>query len=190
MNLSELQIDLKEQTKDLHTQAEQHPLMQSFINGTYTREHLLSYLVNLYPIYSVVEQRLLKNTNDVELKRTPFIEKDMHFLINEFYENKKLLTPLDITCEWIGNCWSKPMSLLKAELYTRWLGDLYGGRMLMQTVTPNAMFFCHDIPGTIQKIRNIIDEPNNNIKNDDIINETKKAFNFYLALFDQIYGKA
>jgi heme oxygenase len=148
MNLSPFQVKIKEKTKELHSKAEQHPLMQSFINGTYTKEHLLQFLVNMYPIYSVVEQRLLvkKIKSAPELKRSELIEQDINQLITDVVniKNSYLLIPLPVTCGWVSNAWAKPVTFLKAELYSRWLADLYGGRMILKTVAPNAMYSCNE----------------------------------------------
>ena len=88
MDISPFQQKIKEQTKTLHEQAEQHPLMQSFIKGTYNKKHLLQFLVNLYPIYFAVEQRLL--LNEPTLKRTPLIEKDIDLLSAEIVNENNL----------------------------------------------------------------------------------------------------
>jgi heme oxygenase len=194
MAQSLFQQNLKETTKELHSQAEQHPLMQSFINGTYTKEHLLQFLINIYPIYSVVEQRLLQE--DIkempELKRSELIEKDINTLISEIVNirNAHLLAPLVCTCAWVSNCWKKPVNLLKAEFYSRWLADLYGGRMLTKTVTPHAMYTCGDYQSTITAIRNKLDQPltNSDITEEDIVQETLSFFEFHLELFNEIYN--
>jgi heme oxygenase len=195
MNLSPFQQKIKESTQQIHSEAEQHPLMQSFINGTYTKEHLLQFLINILPIYSVVEQRLLQeNIKELPgLKRTELIEKDINSLIPEVITNLKnvyLLTPLDCTCAWVSNCWKKPIDLLKAEFYSGWLADFYGGRMLTKTVIPHAMYTCNDYGTTITAIRNKLDQPliDSNITEEDIIQEILSFFEFHLELFDEIYN--
>jgi heme oxygenase len=194
MNISSFQQKLKEQTTAVHQKAEQHELMQSFIQGTYTKEHLLQFLVNIYPIYSVVEQRLLVSYfKDVpELKRTHLIENDIVSLTKEVEEinNKNILTPLDCTCGWVSNSWEKPIDLLKADLYSRWLADLYGGRMLKMMLFPHAMYEADEPIKIITTVREILDTPNinSNITNDDIIDEVVCFFDFHLELFDHIYN--
>jgi len=194
MNYSQFQLDLKERTQESHKSAENHPLMQSMINGTHSKEHLLQFLINLYPVYSVVEQRLLQDKiKEVpELKRSELIENDINNLIPEVitFKNVKILVPLKSTCAWVSNCRAKPASLLKAELYSRWLADLYGGRMLMKTVTPSSMYICKDPKQIINAIRDILDEPNKDLEitNDDIIQEVISFFNFHIELFDEIYN--
>ena len=196
MNYSQFQLDLKELTQEAHKKAENHPLMQSFIKGEYKKEHLLQFLVNIYPIYSIVEQRLLQNKIDQvpELKRTTLIEHDINDLIPAIvnFKNAQILVPLISTCAWVNNCRSKPVSLLKAELYSRWLADLYGGRMLAKTVSPCSMYSFSNSKSVIEVIREILDEPNidENITHQDIIQEVISFFDFHVELFDEIlnYG--
>lgn len=192
MNYSQFQLDLKELTQEAHKKAENHPLMQSFIKGEYKKEHLLQFLVNIYPIYSVVEQRLLQNKIDQvpELKRTTLIEHDINDLISTIvnFKNAQILVPLISTCAWVNNCRSKPASLLKAELYSRWLADLYGGRMLAKTVTPSSMNTFKNPKLVIESVREILDESNTdeNITPQDIIQEVISFFDFHVELFDEI----
>lgn len=191
MNLTPFQAQLKESTKEAHSKAEQHPLMQSMINGTVSKEHLLQFLVNLYPIYSVVEQRLLFNDikNNSELRRTERIEKDINTLIKEIInvKNLHLLTPLPCTCAWVSNCWKKPVELLKAELYCRWLADLYGGKMLAKTVVPSEMYVCENAQETIALVRSLVEVANNSAQ-EEIIQEALSFFDFHVELFDDIYN--
>jgi heme oxygenase len=193
MNISSFQQKLKEQTSEAHRKAEQHPLMQSFINGTYTKEHLLQFLINLYPIYSVVEQRVLseKIKQVPDLKRTELIEKDINNLITDIlnFKNSYLLVPCICVQAWVNNSLIKPVSLLKAELYSRWLADFYGGRMMVKTVTPNTMYSSSDPSKVITTVREILDEPNNDeISEEDIIQEVLSFFDLHLEFFDQIYN--
>lgn len=193
MNFSQFQLDLKERTTEAHRNAESHPFMQSMIAGTHKKEQLLQFLVNILPIYTVVEERLLgEKINTVpDLRRSLLIENDINVLVQELNVPKTspLLTPLLCARAWINNCWAKPTSLLKAELYSRWLADFYGGRMLAKTVTPSAMYSSENPKQVIETVRAVLDEPNeNNITNEDIIQEIISFFNLHIELFDEIYN--
>lgn len=194
MNVSPFQQKLKEQTLEAHKKAEQHPLMQSFINGTYTKEHLLQFLVNIHQIYFVVEQRLLSEKIEQvhDLKRSDLIEEDINSLIKEVitFKNFHLLTPTFDAHSWACNCYNKPKSLLKAELYSRWLADFYGGKMIARTVTPNQMYTTKgDTAKIITTVREILDEPieGEDVSEEDIIHETQMFFDLHLRVFDFIY---
>jgi heme oxygenase len=194
MDYSQFQLELKNRTHEAHKKAENHPLMQSFIKGEYKKEHLLQFLVNMYPIYSVVEKRLLQERiNQVsDLKRSELIEKDINTLITEIVniKNANILTPLVATTAWVNNCLAKPVSLLKAELYSRWLADFYGGRMLAKTVSPNLMYTSESPKQVIEAVREILDEPNDSseITNVNIIQEVISFFDFHVEIFDIIYN--
>jgi heme oxygenase len=194
MNVSTFQQKIKEQTAEAHKKAEQHPLMQSFINGTYTKEHLLHFLINLHPLYTVVEERFLKDKINLypDLKRTNLIEQDINVLIPEIVDFKKLnlLIPTKEVKTWVDNSQNKPVSLLKAEFYTRWLADFYGGRVLSNTIKPNSMYLSKEEPfSVITTIREIVDESNEckEVTEEDIIQETLKVFDLHLLFFDFIY---
>jgi heme oxygenase len=190
MDASPFQIKLKEQTAELHKQAEGHPLMQSFISSSYKKEHLLQFLVNLLPIYSVVEQKLLANQiiNEPGLRRSPLLQQDIDTLsaeiINE--DNQHLLALLPCTNVWVSNMWKKSIELLKAELYTRWLADLYGGRMLARTVSPNAMYTWDNPQNIIGIVREVVDiSPTDEVR---FIDEVNNFFTYHITLFDNIYN--
>jgi len=194
MNVSPFQQKLKEQTLEAHKKAEQHPLMQSFINGTYTKEHLLQFLVNMHQIYFVVEQRLLSEKIEQvpDLKRSDLIEEDINTLIKEIinFKNFHLLTPTFDAHSWACNCYNKPKALLKAELYSRWLADFYGGKMISRAVTPNRMYSNNeDSVKIITAVREILDEPieGDSTTEEEIIQETQMFFHLHLQVFDFIY---
>jgi heme oxygenase len=191
MNLSPFQQKLKESTQDIHSACENHTFMQSMINGTVTQKQHLKFLANVLPIYNVVEQRLLaKDLFKVEdLKRSDYIEGDINTLISNFEDKEALVftvTPLDVTTEWVSRAWKKPVDLLKAELYTRWLADFYGGRILAKRVTPNASYTCNNPQNVITYIRDLLDNPLNGVTEDELIEETTTFFKYHLVLFDEI----
>lgn len=191
MQISEFQKNLKEETSSIHNKAENHPIMQSFVKGTFKKEHLLRFLVNIKPIYDVVEQRLLQPyiLKNQDLKRTTQIDKDIALLSKEVPPESlsRLLTPLECTDLWVAWSWAKPVEILKAELYVRWLADLYGGRIMAKNMGEytNTVTF-YDPGKAISDIREIIDTENIVLKYDDIIDETLKFFDYHLELFDAI----
>lgn len=191
MQISEFQKNLKQKTSDIHSKAENHPVMQSFINGIFEKEHLLRYLVNVRPVYDVVEQRLLQSyiLKNSDLKRTAQIDKDIALLVSEVSSERlaDLLTPLECTDLWVGWCWSKPAEMLKAELYVRWLADLYGGRMMAKNMCKYINTVSFTDPGkAITNIREILDTVNTVIEDNDIIEETLKFFDYHIELFEEI----
>lgn len=191
MQISEFQKNLKQKTADIHSKAENHPVMQSFINGIFKKEHLLRYLVNVRPVYDVVEQRLLQShiLKNSDLKRTTQIDKDIALLVGEVSNERLayLLTPLECTDLWVGWCWAKPAEMLKAELYVRWLADLYGGRMMARNMGKYVNTVSFTDPGkAIADIREILDSTNTVLDDNDVIEETLEFFDYHLELFTAI----
>jgi hypothetical protein len=161
------------------------------IKGTVTQEQHLKFLSNVLPLYSVVEQRLLKEdlTKIHDLKRTDYIEQDINTIVSNFVDREILvdaLSPFACTCEWVSKAWTKPVELLKAELYTRWLADFFGGRILAKSLSPNNSYTCNNPQSVISYIRDTIDKPLVNITEEDLINEVNAFFNYHLVLFDEI----
>jgi heme oxygenase len=191
MEISQFQKRLKEETSQPHTDAENHPIMQSFIKGTFKKEHLLKFLVNIKPCYDVVEQRLLQPyiVKHSDLKRTDKIQKDIAALASEMSTEELggIMTPYECTDLWVAWCWAKPAEMLKAELYVRWLADLYGGRIMFKSMGEytNAVSFA-DPARTIFDIRFILDTPNVVTTEDEIIDDTLKFFDYHLELFTAI----
>jgi heme oxygenase len=191
MDISDFQKRLKEETKQLHSKAENHPVMQSFVKGTFKKEHLIMFLANTKPLYEVVEQRLLQPyiASNPDLERSTKIQKDIDLLKKDFSNEQlgRLLTPLECTDLWVSRCWSKPAELLKAELYVRWLADLYGGRMMASSLGEytNTVQFINP-KKAIEDIRAILDYENVVVKEDDLIENTLRFFDYHVGLFTLI----
>jgi heme oxygenase len=193
MNTNNLQLRLKQETSELHSKAEQHPLMQSFINGNFKHTHLLRFLVNLLPVYQVVEQRLLGNNiylyQQFDMKRSGFMQMDIDDIVRDHEWSYPIV--FDVTKKWITNSWNKPIELLKADLYVRWLADFYGGRILSKSQAPYNNMYKSDNPSeTISIIRSVLDLPvlPETATEDEIVEEAKNFFQYHLDLFDAIYA--
>jgi heme oxygenase len=107
-----LQERLKEETTELHEKAEAHPLMKSFIEGKYKKEHLFQYLVNLRPLYESVEQRLIIKQihKNFDLCRSRLVSKDIAMLYKEGIVNEDNI--LMIPFEDIHNYTSKRFDVI------------------------------------------------------------------------------
>jgi heme oxygenase len=184
---SNLQARLKTETQELHSAAENHPIMQSFVKGEYSPTDLIKFLVNILPLYQVVEQRVL--TLDIidtpELKRSTQIQKDIDKLIEDGVGINFTLS--DVTRKRIAYCWDKNTALLKADLYVRWLADFYGGRVLSKSLAPyNNAYESNDPARVISSVRSIMERDTYNVNpsDDEIIDEAKDVFQFHIDLFD------
>jgi heme oxygenase len=185
--MSELQARLKEETASLHSESEQHPLMQSFVDGSFKKEYLLELLINLLPVYQVVEQRLLAKEiiDNPDLKRSVQFQKDIDKLILD--TGITTLKVRKITENWVSSSWKKDLHLLKADLYLRWLADFYGGRILAKSQAPyNEMYSAKDPGAVITTVRYLLSKDIPDNQNNNIVNETKAFFKFHIELFDEI----
>jgi len=187
--MSELQTRLKEETAELHSKSEQHPLMQTFVDGSFKKEHLLDLLINLLPIYQVVEQRLLfkEILDNSDLKRSTQIQKDIDKLILD--TSITTLKVRDITEKWVSSSWQKSLYALKADLYLRWLADFYGGRILAKSQAPyNETYNAKDPGAVITTVRYLLTKDTPDLYNDSIVLETKSFFHFHINLFEEIWN--
>jgi heme oxygenase len=186
--MSNLQTRLKEETAELHSASEQHPVMQSFVDGSFKKEHLLELLINLLPVYQVVEQRLIQKEilDNSDLKRSTFIQKDIDKLITDTNYTKGTIK--NSTRNWLANSWTKNEELLKADFYVRWLADFYGGRILSRSQAPyNETYQSKDPGAVITTVRYLLDKDTTDTLTDSIVNETKAFFQFHIDLFEEIW---
>lgn len=188
-----LQEKLKEETKELHEKAESHPLMKSFIEGKYKKEHLFQYLVNLRPLYESVEQRLIVKDihKNFDLCRSRLLSKDIAVLYKEGVVNQENIDILNLkknTISWVANQWQiDDVRYLISDLYVRWLADLYGGRIFAETLSPYVQTYrVNDVKGAISDVRDIIN--NTDSMHDVIVYRAKAFFEFHTELFDEIYA--
>jgi heme oxygenase len=199
MVIPSIQQRLKDETQELHTAAEEHPLMKSFKDGTYKKIHLIQYLSNLRPVYETVEQKLLipyihKN---FDLCRSRLISKDIAMLYKEGVVDSNIdkLIPLSCTSKWVSSQWLINTNYLAADLYVRWLADFYGGRVFANTLAPYVnTFISNDAKSVIETVRNVIETHSSKDKDintfstqDAIVSRAKEFFKFHIELFDQIY---
>jgi heme oxygenase len=184
---SNLQTRLKTETQELHSAAENHPIMQSFVKGDYSPSDLMKFLVNILPLYQVVEQRLLALDilDNPDLKRSTQIQKDIDKLIEDGFGINFSLS--DVTRKRIAYCWDKNTALLKADLYVRWLADFYGGRILSKSLAPyNNAYQSNDPARVISSVRSIMERDTYYVipTDDELIDEAKEVFQFHVDLFE------
>ncbi|KAK3821084.1 MAG: heme oxygenase-domain-containing protein [Benniella sp.] len=137
-----LSVQLKEDTKHLHTQGLRSKFMRQFFKGEISPTTYGRFLISLYHIYSNLERALdhYKDHQQLsllyfpkELSRTALLERDL-----EFYNGpdwREMLTPTSPAQQAyinaIQRCATSPTpELLAAHAYIRYLGDLSGGQIL------------------------------------------------------------
>jgi heme oxygenase len=172
-------MSLKEQTQDLHEEAEKSKFAQLLLSGNINKTQYGVYLSNLLPIYSAIEKmsKQLGQLNGIEdICRADKIKADLD-------ELGVIATPC-ITAStyvmYINDFASRPdKSHLLAHLYTRHFGDLYGGQILKKRVPGSGTMYEF-------KNRNELIGKTRAILTDDLGKEARIAFEYAITLFEDL----
>jgi len=177
---------IKKATKEKHDAIEKHPFIKSMIDGSLSDFKYAIYLNNLLPIYKAVEMFLFYSTPvDRDLLQSRKINNDLNEYIrflginidrSEYIFNK----------EWLNYFLFKDKFLQKAELYIRWLADMYGGQIIKRNIRFNSKYDFNDLRNEIKLIRRMIEDGLDETNVDSFIEEVNKAYEFHHQLADKI----
>lgn len=140
-------MSLKEITKDLHHDAERTQFAKLLLSGKISTEDYANYLYQMILVYNGIEtacasQGLLKNLPDIE--RCYKIYQDFTELAGREYSLKYKWSPetldyyrylLDLNMD------PERRHLVKAHMYCRHMGDLFGGQMIKSRVPGKGRFY-------------------------------------------------
>lgn len=138
-------MSLKEYTKDLHLRAERTTFAKKLIKGNLTTEEYADYLWQMLLIYNGIEtaansQGLLFHLPDIE--RTNKIYQDCIELVGPNHQLKWKPTTIEYYKYLLDlNNDSQRRHLIRAHLYCRHMGDLYGGQLLKNKVPGKGRFY-------------------------------------------------
>jgi heme oxygenase len=138
-------MSLKELTKDLHTDAERTVFAKKLLTGVLTDEEYANYLWQMLLVYNGIEtaaksQDMLKNLPDIE--RTHKIYQDCIELVGPNHNLKWLPVVIEYYQYLLSlNYNAERRHLVKAHLYCRHMGDLYGGQMIAKKVSGKGRFY-------------------------------------------------
>lgn len=138
-------MSLKELTKDLHTGAERTVFAKKLLTGVLTDEEYANYLWQMLLVYNGIEtaaksQDMLKNLPDIE--RTHKIYQDCIELVGPNHNLKWLPVVIEYYQYLLSlNYNAERKHLIKAHLYCRHMGDLYGGQMIAKKVSGKGRFY-------------------------------------------------
>lgn len=138
-------MSLKEITKDLHADAERTLFAKKLITGAFTPEEYATYLWQMVLVYNGIEtacasQGMLKNLPDIE--RTHKIYQDCIELVGPNHNLKWLPETIDYY-QYLLELKNNPerKHLVKAHLYCRHMGDLFGGQIIAKTCPGKGRFY-------------------------------------------------
>ena len=138
-------MSLKEITKDLHTDAERTVFAKKLLTGVLTSEEYANYLWQMILVYNGIEtaarsQGMLVNLPDIE--RAHKIYQDCIELVGPNHNLKWLPVVIEYYQYLLSlNYNAERKHLIKAHLYCRHMGDLYGGQMIAKKVPGKGRFY-------------------------------------------------
>ncbi|XP_060101527.1 heme oxygenase 1 [Heteronotia binoei] len=201
---------LKEDTKELHEQAENTQFMKSFQKGEVLLREFKLYLASLYYIYSALEEESERNKDNpvyapvyfpVELNRCAALEKDLEYFYGPTWRQE--IQCHEATQNYVDrlhHVGQYEPELLVAHAYTRYLGDLSGGQILKKIAQKSLhlpqtgeglAFFSFPAVTNISKFKQLYRARMNTLPMDAatekrIIEEAKKAFLLNIDVFAEL----
>ena len=206
-----LALDLKEGTKKSHSAAENTKFVSSFLKGVLDPEEYRKLLTNFYYVYDTMESSI-KNSEDPkvkaiyypELERKSYLEKDLEYFYGSNW--KDMQEPSDACntyCYRINEVAEQDPYLLIAHHYTRYIGDLSGGKILREIasrvlkppVGKGLQFYEFPEITDAKAFKNNYREILNNLGVDEhqtnaLIAEANYAFRLNMYMFEEIQGNA
>ena len=175
-------MSLKEITKDLHTAAEKTKFAKKLVTGDLTQEEYATYLYNMLAVYDPIEfscnrQGLLNNLKGIERLRgiyADFLELDS----GAQYQ----LTPSTVDYhDYLIRMGNDPerRHLIKAHLYVRHMGDLFGGQYIAKVVPGQGKFYQFD---NVEELKAAIRAE----LTDDLGNEARVAFEWAIKIMKEL----
>jgi heme oxygenase len=178
-------MSLKEITKDLHHEAEKTTFAKMLLSGKISKEDYRNYLYNLMAVYDPIEwycQRQGFLVTMPDLPRLRAIHADFLELDDGSY---CYLTPATLDYQAylhkMGNC-EKHKHLIKAHLYCRHMGDLFGGQIIKKQVAhiSSGKFYDFENADAMKMaIRQTL--------TDDLGDEARVAFEYAIKMMQDLY---
>jgi heme oxygenase len=171
-------MSLRDITKDLHTDAERTLFATKLVTGSLSTEEYANYLWQMVLVYNGIEvaansQGMLKNLPDIE--RTHKIYQDCIELVGPNHQLKWLPVTIDYYQYLLALNYSDRKHLVKAHLYCRHMGDLFGGQMIAKKVPGQGRFYQFKDPEALKAaIRAEL--------TDDLGDEARVAFEWAIKL--------
>jgi len=209
--MTDLALKLKEGTKESHSAAENTKFVASFLRGVVDYEEYRKLLTNFYYVYDTMEQRIRETEDPMvqaikseDLERKEAIERDLEYYYGADWKEKQIPSEACNTyCHRINEIAEKDPYLLVAHHYTRYIGDLSGGKILKEITArvlkppagkgldfyefpsiPNAKLFKQNYRAVLDNLG--VDSSQENA----LITEANYAFRLNMYMFDEIQGNA
>ena len=203
--------DLKEGTKESHSAAENTKFVASFLRGVVDYEEYRKLLTNFYYVYDTMEQRIRETEDPMvqairseNLERKEGIERDLEYYYGAEWKQKQIPSEAcNKYCHRINEIAEESPYLLVAHHYTRYIGDLSGGKILKEITArvlkppagkgldfyefpsiPDAKLFKQNYRACLDNLGTSVPQEN------ALIAEANYAFELNMNMFDEIQGNA
>ena len=209
--MTDLALKLKEGTKESHSAAENTKFVASFLRGVVDYEEYRKLLTNFYYVYDTMEQRIRETEDPMvqaikseDLERKEAIERDLEYYYGADWKDEQIPSEACNTyCHRINEIAEKDPYLLIAHHYTRYIGDLSGGKILKEIaarvlkppVGKGLDFYefpsIPDAKAFKQNYRAVLDNLGTDSSQENaLITEANYAFRLNMYMFDEIQGSA
>lgn len=176
-------MSLRDITHDLHQDAERTIFAKKLVEGNLTVEEYANYLFQMIPIYSAIEfgNRMLGNLTTLKgIDRTGAIYDDFMELAGFYHQFTWLPSTLEYH-QYLMNLINDPARrhLIKAHMYCRHMGDLFGGQIIAKKVHGSGRFYQFENPKELKEaIRATL--------TDDLGDEARVAFQFAIKMMREL----
>lgn len=136
----ELSQALKSGTSQCHKDIESLPFIQHFLKSQITKKTYLQYLHCMHCIYTTLESLTIHRVPSSiyipwQLHRRKSLEHDLAFHLGEHWKDAIVLSAqTKHYSNYLLDLYQKQPMLLVAHAYTRYMGDLSGGKILQKRV--------------------------------------------------------
>jgi heme oxygenase len=174
--------NLKELTKENHTNAERQEFVKILFSGTINPDLYATFLYNQFPMYELLEVCAMPHgiLNDIpEICRHKNIRKDFEELWGEREEKPQMCPVVQKYIAYIMSIRNDPKKLM-AHIYVRHMGDLAGGQMIAKRVPGKGLFYHFD--GNQEELKDKIRAK----LDDSMADEAKVCFEFATQFFKEM----
>ena len=174
--------NLKELTKENHTNAERQAFVKIMFSGSIDPKLYATYLKNQHPQYEILEVCAMPHgllTGLPDMRRAPAILEDyIELWGKDNVGSPKMCPVVDRYIKYILSIKNDPTKLM-AHLYVRHMGDLAGGQMIAKKVPGAGKYYQFADPDTLKTaIRERLD--------DSLADEAKVCFDFATEFFKEM----
>lgn len=206
---SGLALQLDDGTRKSHSVAENTAFVTGFFRGIATKAGFAQLVASLYFVYAAMEQAFDETTDPrvkaldyPQLRRVPALEEDMAYYFGDDWRSAvKPTAATQLYVERVQEVAASSPTLLVAHMYTRYLGDLFGGQMMggmarrslsLDEGRGTAFYAFDDIPEAKPFIEGWYQELNT-LDLDDaqkaaIVDEGNLVFGLNIGVFDELEG--